>query len=81
MTQASHSARMTAPWTGPFGGVPPWDQVEPEAFPEAFAAAMAAQRAEIERWAAEASRKKPLVQYVVDPEVVGGLIVSGWIAA
>ena len=35
-----------------------------------------AQRAEIERWAAEASRKKPLVQYVVDPEVVGGLIVQ-----
>ena len=23
-------------WTGPYGGVPPWDQVKPELFPEAF---------------------------------------------
>ena len=53
MTQASPSARMTAPWTGPFGGVPPWDQVEPEAFPAAFAAALAAQRAELGRITAE----------------------------
>jgi peptidyl-dipeptidase Dcp len=25
-----------APWTGPYGGVPPWDQVKAEAFPPAF---------------------------------------------
>ncbi len=25
-------------WTGPYGGVPPWDQVKPELFPEAFQA-------------------------------------------
>lgn len=23
-------------WTGPYGGVPPWDQVKPELFPQAF---------------------------------------------
>jgi peptidyl-dipeptidase Dcp len=23
-------------WTGPYGGVPPWDKVKPELFPEAF---------------------------------------------
>lgn len=38
---------LLAPWRGPFGGVPPWDQVEPEAFPEALKLAMAGQRAEI----------------------------------
>lgn len=39
---------LLAPWTGPYGGVPPWDKVRPEAFPPAFEAAIAAQRAEIE---------------------------------
>jgi F-type H+-transporting ATPase subunit delta len=34
------------------------------------------QRTEIERWAADVSRKTPLVQYVIDPEIVGGLIVQ-----
>ncbi|MDR3672637.1 MAG: M3 family metallopeptidase, partial [Holophaga sp.] len=42
-------AAMLAPWKGPFGGVPPWHQVEPEAFPAAFDRAMDAQRAEIRR--------------------------------
>jgi len=40
---------MLAPWKGPFGGVPPWDQVEPEAFPAAFERAMDAQREELRR--------------------------------
>ena len=40
---------MLAPWKGPFGGVPPWDKVAPEAFPAAFERAMAAQRREIGR--------------------------------
>ena len=35
-------------WTGPYGGVPPWDQVKPELFPEAFTFAIAEQRREIE---------------------------------
>ena len=39
---------LTRPWTGPYGGVPPWDQADPELFPGAFAAAIAEQRAEID---------------------------------
>jgi hypothetical protein len=33
-------------WSGPYGGVPPWDMVRPELFPEAFQAAIDARRAE-----------------------------------
>ena len=33
------------PWTGPYGGVPPWDRMAPEHFPGAFDAAIAEQRA------------------------------------
>lgn len=35
-------------WTGPYGGVPPWDQVKVEEFPAAFQAAMDASKAEFE---------------------------------
>ncbi|HJR41129.1 MAG TPA: M3 family metallopeptidase [Gemmatimonadaceae bacterium] len=35
-------------WAGPYGGVPPWDQVKPEFFSSAFEAALAEERAEIE---------------------------------
>jgi peptidyl-dipeptidase Dcp len=35
------------PWTGGFGGVPPWDQVKPAMFPPAFESAMASLRGEI----------------------------------
>ncbi len=38
---------LLAPWTGPFGGVPPWDLVTPDLFPGAFTAALAEERAEI----------------------------------
>jgi peptidyl-dipeptidase Dcp len=38
---------LLAPWSGPYGGVPPWDQVKPEYFPAAFEAALAEERAEI----------------------------------
>ena len=38
---------LLAEWTGSFGGVPPWDKVEPDLFPEAFQAAIDARRAEI----------------------------------
>ena len=34
-------------WTGPYGGIPPWDRVRPELFPAAFEAAIDARRAEI----------------------------------
>nr|HPM24952.1 F0F1 ATP synthase subunit delta [Phycisphaerae bacterium] len=35
----------------------------------------AAQRAEIERLAAQLSGRKPLVQYIVNPDVIGGLVL------
>jgi peptidyl-dipeptidase Dcp len=38
---------LVAPWPGPYGGVPPWDQVRAEYFPEAFTTALAEQAAEI----------------------------------
>jgi peptidyl-dipeptidase Dcp len=44
---------LTRPWTGPYGGVPPWDQANPELFPGAFEAAIAEQRAEIDAIAAD----------------------------
>jgi hypothetical protein len=39
---------LTRPWTGPYGGVPPWDLAKPELFPGAFEAAIVEQRAEID---------------------------------
>src|SRR5688500_9779515 len=35
-------------WTGPYGGVPPWDRMAPEHFPGAFDAAIVEQRREID---------------------------------
>jgi peptidyl-dipeptidase Dcp len=52
---ASSAATTTAPnpltalWTGPYGGVPAWDRMEPELFPAAFEQAMAEMRAEVAR--------------------------------
>jgi peptidyl-dipeptidase Dcp len=43
---------LLAPWTGPYGGVPPWDRIRPEDFPEAFRVAIDARRAEIQAIAA-----------------------------
>ncbi|WP_033074672.1 M3 family metallopeptidase [Sphingopyxis sp. MWB1] len=39
---------LTAEWTGPYEGVPPWDKLDPELFPDAFEKAMAATRAEVQ---------------------------------
>jgi peptidyl-dipeptidase Dcp len=47
---------LVAPWTGPYGGVPPWDEMRPELFPDAFTIALAEERAEID---AIASRTDP----------------------
>jgi peptidyl-dipeptidase Dcp len=41
-------------WSGPYGGVPPWDRVRPELFPGAFEAALAEERAEIDAIAGSA---------------------------
>ncbi len=43
----SQSAALTSPWTGPYGGVPPWDQVDVSVFPVALTAALAAERDEV----------------------------------
>ena len=39
---------LAAPWAGPYGGVPPWDQMTPEYFPDAFETAMAEQRRQVD---------------------------------
>ena len=44
---------LLAPWTGPFGGVPPFDQVKVEQFKPALEAGMAEQLAAIDRITAE----------------------------
>ena len=44
---------LVAPWTGPYGGVPPWDKAKPQYLPEAFTIALAQRRAEIEAIAAD----------------------------
>jgi len=41
------------PWSGPYGGVPPFDRVQVADFAPALEAAMAEQLAEIERIAAD----------------------------
>jgi len=38
---------LLADWTGPYDGVPPWDQVKPELFPEALQFGIDEQRAEV----------------------------------
>ncbi|MDP8994587.1 MAG: M3 family metallopeptidase [Pseudomonadota bacterium] len=38
---------LLARWTGPYGGVPPFDRVRPELFPEAFAFAIDERRREV----------------------------------
>lgn len=39
---------LLAEWTGPYGGVPPWDQVRPELFPAAFQQGVDLRRREIQ---------------------------------
>jgi peptidyl-dipeptidase Dcp len=45
-------------WSGPYGGVPPFDQVRPELFPSAFQAGIDARRAEIRAITANPSRRR-----------------------
>ncbi|MDZ4053557.1 MAG: hypothetical protein U1E24_09895 [Phenylobacterium sp.] len=45
---AADGAPLLAPWTGPYGGVPPFDQVKIADFAPALEAAMAQELAEIE---------------------------------
>jgi len=47
--QAPATNTLIAPWTGPYGGVPPWDKVKPELFPAAFEAALAERKRDYDR--------------------------------
>jgi len=40
LTESANRNPLLAPWTGPYGGVPPWDRATPAAFPEAFGEAI-----------------------------------------
>ena len=50
---ASAANPLLAPWTGPYGGVPPFDEVKVEHFKPALEAAMAEQLREIDAIAAD----------------------------
>jgi peptidyl-dipeptidase Dcp len=52
---AAGSNPLLAPWTGPFGGVPPFDRIGVEHFRPALEAGMAAQLTAVDRVAAEAA--------------------------
>src|SRR4029453_5126183 len=47
-TLAARLVDLAAPWTGPYGGVPPWDQLQPDRFEAAFATAIAEQEREVD---------------------------------
>jgi peptidyl-dipeptidase Dcp len=49
VTNASPESAMLSPWVGPYGGVPAWSKIQPEAFPAAYEAAMKASREAIRR--------------------------------
>jgi peptidyl-dipeptidase Dcp len=51
-SEASVSTPLLAPWTGPYGGVPPFDKVKVEDFKPALEAAMADQLASVDTIAA-----------------------------
>ncbi|WP_347302962.1 M3 family metallopeptidase [Croceibacterium sp. TMG7-5b_MA50] len=46
---AADANPLLATWEGSYGGVPPWDQVQPDLFPQAFATALAERQVEYER--------------------------------
>ena len=50
---------LVAPWAGPYGGVPPWDQMTPAHFPRALETALTEQRKEID--AIVANREAPVI--------------------
>ena len=51
-SSAAQPSVLTAPWTGPFGGVPPFDRVRPAEFRPALEAAMAEELREVDAIAA-----------------------------
>jgi peptidyl-dipeptidase Dcp len=47
LTAEANQNVLLAPWTGPYGGVPPWDHAQTSAFPAAFELGVALQAAEV----------------------------------
>ena len=47
LSAAAEPAALLTPWPGPYGGVPPWDQIKAADFPAALDAAIAENRREI----------------------------------
>lgn len=67
---AAETPFLLQPWTGPHGGVPPFDRITPEMFPPALEAAFAKRRAEIR---AIAGNPEP----ATFDNVIGALQASG----
>ncbi|MEG8015731.1 M3 family metallopeptidase [Sphingomonas sp. 22R3R2A-7] len=61
---------LLADWTGPTGGVPPWDKVRPELFPQAFETALAERTAEY-RKIADNPAKPSFANTIVPMQLVG----------
>ncbi len=61
---------LLADWTGPTGGVPPWDKVRPELFPQAFETALAGRTAEY-RKIADNPAKPSFANTIVPMQLVG----------
>ncbi len=61
---------LLADWTGPAGGVPPWDKVRPELFPQAFETALAERAAEYRKIADNPA--KPDFANTIAPMQVAG---------
>lgn len=61
---------LLADWTGPYGGVPPWDKVKPELFPQAFEATLAERAAEYRKIADNPS--KPTFANTIVPMQTAG---------
>ncbi len=61
---------LLADWTGPTGGVPPWDKVRPELFPQAFETALAERTAEY-RKIADDPAKPSFANTIVPMQLVG----------
>ncbi len=61
---------LLADWTGPTGGVPPWDKVRPGLFPQAFETALAERTAEY-RKIADNPAKPSFANTIVPMQLVG----------
>ncbi|HTN41422.1 MAG TPA: M3 family peptidase, partial [Asticcacaulis sp.] len=64
------TAYLTQPWTGPYGGVPPFDKVKIADFEPATLAAMDAMRAEIK--SITMKRSTPTFETIIEPFEVSG---------